>query len=174
MSAQANALGIQPHHPTSPERAFHAMPQSLSKNLIHLVFSTKHRTPMLTDDIRPNLHAYLAIVLKNLNCSVIALNSVADHVHILFLLHRTVALSNAVEDLKKSSSKWLKTQSPALSSFSWQAGYGAFSVSESNVPAVKKYIDNQAEHHRKVSFQDELRNFLTKHQVEFDENYLWD
>ncbi|MGZ0655342.1 IS200/IS605 family transposase [Coraliomargarita sp. W4R53] len=150
------------------------MPQSLAKNWLHLVFSTKHRAPSLTDEIRPKLHAYLATVLNHQNCHAIALNSVTDHVHILFLLHRTVALSSAVEDLKKSSSKWLKSQSPDLTSFSWQAGYGAFSVSESNVPAVTQYIANQAEHHRKVSFQDELRSFLSKHDVEYDERYLWD
>ena len=150
------------------------MPQSLAKNLIHLVFSTKNRATLLSDEIRPSLHAYITTVLKNLNCPVIIVNSVEDHIHILFLLHRTVPLSKAVEDAKKSSSKWLKTQSSTLSTFSWQSGYGAFSVSESNVPIVKKYIATQAEHHKKVSFQDELRGFLNKHRIEFDERYLWD
>lgn len=97
------------------------MSQSLAKNLIHLVFSTKNREPQITDNIRPNLHAYLNTVFKNLDCPVITLNSVNDHIHILFFLHRTVALSKVVEDIKKSSSKWLKTQSPALSSFAWQS-----------------------------------------------------
>ena len=150
------------------------MSQSLAKNLIHLVFSTKHRHPLLSDEIRPSLHAYLATVLRNLQCPAIIINSVDDHIHILFLLHRTVALSKAIENVKKSSSKWLKTQSTGLSGFSWQGGFGAFSVSESNVPAVKEYIANQAEHHRKISFQDELRSFLTKHGIDFDEKYLWD
>ncbi|MCF6312786.1 MAG: IS200/IS605 family transposase [Verrucomicrobiales bacterium] len=150
------------------------MPQSLAKNLIHLVFSTKNRAPILIDDIRSPLHAYTATVFKNLNSPTLAINSVEDHIHILFMLHRTIPLSKAVEDIKKSSSKWLKTQSPALTTFSWQTGYGAFSVSESNVDAVKRYIANQADHHRKVSFQDELRSFLTKHHITFDERYLWD
>jgi putative transposase len=150
------------------------MPQSLAKNLIHLVFSTKHREPLLADAVRPALHAYLATVFKNLQSPVLALNSVADHVHILFSLHRTVALSTVVEDAKKSSSKWLKTQSPDLASFAWQAGYGAFSVSESAVETVTRYIDTQAEHHRKVTFQDEFRAFLTKHNLEYDERYLWE
>ena len=131
------------------------MPQSLAKNLIHLVFSTKHRETTLTDSVRPSLHAYICTVLKNNQSPV-------------------VTLSKAVEELKKSSSKWLKTQSTPLSSFSWQAGYGAFSVSESNVPAVETYIAKQAEHHRKLSFQDELRALLTKHKMSFDEQYLWD
>lgn len=120
------------------------------------------------------MHAYLATVLKNLKCPAVIINSVGDHIHILFLLHRIVALSNAIEDAKKSSSKWLKTQSPELASFAWQGGFGAFSVSESNVPVVMQYIANQAEHHKKVSFQNELRSFLTKHGIEFDERYLWE
>lgn len=150
------------------------MPQSLAKNLIHLVFSTKHREPLLADAIRPALHAYLAAVFKNLQSPVLALNSVPDHVHILFSLHRTVALSAAVEDAKKSSSKWLKTQSPDLAAFAWQAGYGAFSVSESAVGTVTYYIATQAEHHRKVTFQDEFRAFLAKHNLAHDERYLWE
>ena len=150
------------------------MPQSLAKNLIHLVFSTKNRQRILTDDARPALHACIATVLKDLDCPAIIINSVEDHIHLLFSLHRTVPLSKAVEDLKKSSSKWIKNQSPELSQFSWQSGYGAFSVSESHCAAVKNYISNQAEHHRKLSFQDEFRAILTKHDIDFDERYLWD
>lgn len=150
------------------------MPQSLAKNLIHLVFSTKNRVPQLTENIRPNLHAYITTVFKNIECPVIIIDSVEDHLHVLFHLHRTVALAKAVEEIKKSSSKWLKTQSGDLTDFAWQAGYGAFSVSESVVPAVKKYILPQAEHHRKLSFQDELRGILTKHGLDYDERYLWD
>jgi REP element-mobilizing transposase RayT len=150
------------------------MPQSLAKNLIHLVFSTKNRERLITDSVRSDLHAYMATVLKNMDCPAILINSVDDHVHLLFLLHRTVALSTAVGDLKATSSKWIKTQSPEFRNFSWQAGFGAFSVSQSNVPSVRRYIENQAEHHRKVSFQDELRSFLEKHDVAYDERYLWD
>ena len=102
------------------------MPQSLATNLIHLVFSTKHREPLLSDSIRPDFHAYLATIFKNLDSPVLALNSVEDHIHILFSLHRTIALSSIVEDVKKSSSKWLKTQSSDLSTFSWQSGCGPF------------------------------------------------
>ena len=150
------------------------MPQSLAKNLIHLIFSTKRREPLLIDPVRPALHAYLTTVFKNIQSPVLIINSVEDHVHVLFALQRTIALAVVVEEIKKSSSKWLKTQSPDLASFSWQAGYGAFSVSESNVATVKHYIANQAEHHRKVSFQDELRRFLVKHNINFNERYLWD
>ena len=150
------------------------MPQSLAKNLIHLIFSTKNRVPLLSESIRPNLHAYMATVFKNMKCPALIINSVDDHVHILFFLHRTVALSVAVRDIKAVSSKWLKTQSSKLTRFAWQAGFGAFSVSESNVAKVKVYIVNQAEHHRKVSFQNEFRSFLVKHKVGYDERYLWD
>jgi REP element-mobilizing transposase RayT len=150
------------------------MPQSLANNLVHLVFSTKHREPWLIDAVRPELHAYLSTVFKNLKCPVLILNSVEDHVHILFSLRRTVALATVVEDAKKSSSKWIKTLSADLLSFAWQGGYGAFSVSESNVATVRQYIARPAEHHKKISFQDELRAFLKKHELEFDERYLWD
>ncbi len=150
------------------------MAQSLVKNLVHLVFLTKHRNPFITDAVRPSLHAYIATVFKNLSCPALLINSVDDHIHILFLLHRTIPLSESVEEIKKSSSKWIKTQSPELSEFSWQAGYGAFSVSESNVERVKQYIANQAEHHKQVSFQGELRKMLKKHGIDYDERYLWD
>jgi len=150
------------------------MAQSLAKNLIHLIFSTKNRKGLLHDSVRSDLHAYMATVLKNMDCPALIINSVEDHVHILVLLHRTVALSSMVGDIKSISSKWLKTQSPKLADFQWQAGFGAFSVSESNVSSVRQYIKNQAEHHRKVSFQEELRSFLEKHRVEYDERYLWE
>ncbi len=150
------------------------MSQSLARNLIYLIFSTKHRERVLNDTIRPSFHGYVVTVLNNLRSPVLAVNSERDHVHVLFVLHRTLPLSKVVEDLKRSSSKWLKGQSQELVRFSWQAGYGAFSVSESNVPVVKEYVANQAEHHRTVSFEEELRGFLRKHGVEFDERYLWE
>jgi putative transposase len=150
------------------------MPQSLARLHVHLVFSTKHREPFITDAVRASLHAYMATVLQNFNCPAQLINSVADHMHILFELGRTVAVSKAVEDVKTSSSKWLKTQGPEFSRFAWQTGYGAFSVSESNVAAVRDYIANQAEHHRVKSFQEEYRAFLTRHGVAFDERYVWD
>lgn len=150
------------------------MPQSLARLCVHLVFSTKHREPLLHDRLRANLHAYMATVLKNLGCPALIINSVEDHVHILLDLGRTVSVSQAVEELKKSSSKWIKTLGEEFSGFAWQAGYGAFAVSESNVPTVRQYITTQAEHHRKTSFQDEYRAFLVKHSVKFDERYVWD
>ena len=150
------------------------MPQSLARLHVHLVFSTKHREPLITDAVRPSLHAYMATVLRNSGCPAVLINSMPDHVHILFELGRTVTVSSSVEEVKTNSSKWLKTQGPEFSRFAWQTGYGAFSVSESNVTAVRDYIANQAEHHRVKSFQEEYLAFLTKHGVAFDERYVWD
>ncbi len=150
------------------------MPQSLANIYIHLIFSTKDRFPFLKDELREDLHAYMATVLSNLKCPAVLINSVKDHVHILFQLNRTVTLAKAVEEVKKSSSKWIKTQSPNLEKFAWQAGYGAFSVSESNTGAVANYIRNQQEHHRVKSFQEEYREFLEKHKIDYDEGYVWD
>ena len=150
------------------------MPQSLARLHIHLIFSTKNRGNLITDAVRAPLHAYMATVLQNLGCHPVLINSVGDHVHLLFDLARTVAVSQAVEDVKKSSSKWIKTQGAGLGGFAWQSGYGAFAVSESNVEAVRKYIANQEEHHRRKTFQEEYREFLVRHQIPFDEKYVWD
>lgn len=150
------------------------MPQSLARLHIHLVFSTKNRERFITDDVRSPLHAYMARVLQNLGCTPVLINSMDDHVHLLFDLARTVAISKAIEDVKKSSSKWIKTQRADLSTFAWQSGYGAFAVSESNVESVRQYIANQHEHHRKKTFQDEYLLFLERHNIAYDERFVWD
>ena len=150
------------------------MPQSLAKIYLHLIFSTKSRAPVINDRIRDPVHRYMATVLKNLGCHANLINSVEDHVHLLFELGRTVAVSKVVEDAKKSSSKWIKTQSTGVGDFAWQNGYGVFSVSHSNVEAVREYIATQREHHRKCTFQEELRALLEKHGVDYDERYIWD
>jgi REP element-mobilizing transposase RayT len=150
------------------------MPQSLASLHIHLVFSTKNREPLITDDVRSHLHAYMATVLQNLGATPVLINSIEDHIHLLFDLGRTTSVSKAVEDVKKSSSKWIKTQGAEFAGFAWQAGYGAFAVSESNVESVRIYIANQREHHRKKTFQDEYRQFLERHRIPFDEKYVWD
>ena len=150
------------------------MPQSLANVYIHLIFSTKDRKGCLCDQVRPDLHSYMATVLGNLECPVVLVNSVEDHVHVLFRLGRMATIAKAVEEVKKSSSKWLKTQSEQLAHFSWQSGYGAFSVSESIAPQVANYIKNQQEHHREKTFQEEYREFLEKHHIKYDESYVWD
>ena len=150
------------------------MPQSLANLYVHLIFSTKERFPFLSKEVLPDLHGYMATVLANLNSPAVLINSVEDHVHVLFNMGRTVTLAQVVEDVKKSSSKWIKTQGTKFGQFAWQAGYGGFSVSESNVPKVANYIRNQEEHHRVKTFQDEYREFLTKHKIQYDERYVWD
>jgi REP element-mobilizing transposase RayT len=150
------------------------MAQSLSKIYVHLIFSTKGREQTVPDEVRPELHAYLAGTLKGLDCAPIEINTEPDHAHVLFLLARTVALSDVVGQLKKSSNDWLRKQGPQFADFFWQAGFGAFSVSQSQVADVRAYIRNQREHHRVKSFQEELRAFFKAYEVGFDERYVWD
>lgn len=151
------------------------MPQSLSKVLVHIVFSTKHRYPFLVDrNIRDEMHAYLGGTCKQLDCPVLIVGGVADHIHILCSLSRNHSIAKVVGEMKRSSSKWIKTKGPALGRFSWQNGYGAFSVSQSQVDSVRKYIATQEEHHKKRAFQDEYRAFLKKYEIEYDERYVWD
>jgi putative transposase len=156
MLAQGNAPGIwrKQSQALKGRPNDQGMPQSLSKIYLHLIFSTKGRAPLIRDQMRDPLHRYMATVLKNLGCHANLINSVNDHVHLLFELGRTVAVSKVVEDAKKSSSKWIKTQPGGAADFAWQNGYGMFSVSHSNVEAVKDYIANQREHHRRRTFQD--------------------
>jgi len=150
------------------------MPQSLSYLLTHIVFSTKDRTPVLDATVRPALHAYLATVARNVECECFRVGGVADHVHLAVRLSRTITMAQLIEELKTSSSKWLKTQSPALAAFAWQRGYGAFSVGPSDLNALLHYIDTQEEHHKTRTFQDEYRAFLKKYGIEYDERYVWD
>jgi len=150
------------------------MPQSLARILIHLVYSTKNRERNLGDDIRDELHRYTAGVLKECGSPAILINSVEDHIHILYSHSKNHSPARIVEEVKVASSKWLKTKGPAYAHFHWQNGYGDFSVSQSNVPEVVKYIANQQEHHRRKSFQEEYREFLQRHEVEYDERYVWD
>jgi len=150
------------------------MPQSLSSILVHLVFSTKHRENIITPEIETELYPYLATVFRKSQSPALLINGTTDHIHALFALHRTWAVSNVVEEVKKRSSKWIKTKGAAFENFSWQAGYGAFSIGQSNVPIVKKYIANQKTHHAKQEFKDEFRALLRKYEIEHDERYVWD
>jgi putative transposase len=151
-----------------------AMPQSLAKILVHLVFSTKNREPVLAEHIRIPLCAYASAVLRDLDSHVVAINAWRDHVHILFALSKNHSLAQVVMEVKRATSKWVKTQGKEFAGFHWQSGYGAFSNGQSGVDEVKAYIANQAKHHRVKSFEEEFRSFLKRHQVEFDERYLWD
>jgi putative transposase len=150
------------------------MPQSLAKNLIHLVFSTKNREPVLTERVRNPLCAYASAVLGDLNSHVIAINAWRDHVHILFALSKNRSLAETVMEVKRATSKWIKTQGKDFAQFHWQSGYGAFSIGQSGLEEVRTYIANQAKHHRVNSFKEEFRSFLKRYQIEFDERYIWD
>ena len=150
------------------------MPQSLSKLLVHLVFSTKDRVPCLAPEIRAELYPYMATVFSNLNCHALRIGGVEDHVHALLLLGITASVSEVVEKVKVPTSKWLKADYPQLGVFHWQNGYGAFSVGQTETEKVISYIDGQAEHQRQVTFQEEYRKFLEKYQIEYDERYVWD
>jgi len=161
--------------PRPTPTGLHPMPQSLSSVFLHIVFSTKERFPFLSDaEVRGQVHAFLGGIAKKLNCPPILVGGVADHVHILIHLGRSVSQADLVKELKRGSNLWIHERFPQIAKFAWQAGYGAFSVSASNVEAVRTYIENQPEHHAKVSFQDEFRAFLEKHGVPFDERYVWD
>ena len=150
------------------------MPQSLALLLVHLVFSTKDHFPYIVPAVRPSLHGYLATVARNQGNQCYRVGGVADHIHLAVRLSRTITIAGLVEELKTSSSKWLKTQSPELAQFAWQRGYGAFSVGPADLNALIAYIDGQEEHHRARSFKEEYRAFLTKYGIEFDERYVWD
>ncbi|HEX6183085.1 MAG TPA: IS200/IS605 family transposase [Pyrinomonadaceae bacterium] len=150
------------------------MPQSLSSVLVHLVFSTKNREPYITAELEPELHAYMAAVFRECHSPALTINGTTNHVHMLFALSRTATVAEIVEEVKKRSSKWAKTTGGAHKTFQWQAGYGAFSIGQSNVAALKRYIAEQKEHHRRRTFEDEYRNFLVKYGVEYDERYVWD
>jgi len=151
------------------------MPQSLSNILLHVIFSTKSREPYLRNaKLRSELHGYLVGALRNIECPALSVGGVADHVHILCRLSRTSTVAALVENAKTESSKWVKGHESGTPAFNWQAGYAAFSVSSSNVSRVKHYIEDQESHHRRKTFQDELRAFLRRHEVEYDERYLWD
>jgi REP element-mobilizing transposase RayT len=150
------------------------MPQSLSKVILHVIFSTKNREAWLDSDVRLRMHAYLATVSRNLGAELVRVGGVADHVHIVTTLPRTVSQAEFIEQIKKSSSKWIKALDPRYRRFFWQRGYSAFSVSPSQLDAVLQYVEEQPAHHRTRTFQEEYRELLRKQCVEFDERYVWD
>lgn len=151
------------------------MSQSLSNIIVHIVFSTKDRQPLLADsDIRSQMHSQLGGTSKTLNCPPIIVGGVEDHIHLLARQSRTITMSDWVKELKRVTSIWIKQKGQQFNTFSWQAGYGAFSVSQSQIGVVRNYIQNQEEHHKKIDFKTELRAFFKRHGVEFDERYVWD
>ena len=151
------------------------MPQSLVQIYTHVAFSTKQRQPYLQEhSLREKLHAYLAGACNNLKSPSLIVGGVEDHVHVLCRLSNTISIAELVREIKRESSKWIKLESSRLSMFQWQSGYGAFSISPSHVDDLKRYIANQAEHHKTETFQDEFRRLCRKYGLEIDERYAWD
>lgn len=150
------------------------MAQTLVSLLVHVVFSTKNRVDMITSDIEQGLFNFMAGTLKNKESRLLAANGTANHVHLLISQSKNISLSLLIQELKKSTSKWIKAQNIKYRDFHWQDGYGAFSIGESNVPALKQYIARQKDKHRKKSFESELMEFLKKYEIEYNEKYIWD
>ncbi|MEX0662244.1 MAG: IS200/IS605 family transposase [Balneolaceae bacterium] len=150
------------------------MSQSISKIYIHLTFGTKNRSPWINDKVGPDMHAYMASIFKATDSPALIINSVSDHVRALFRLSRNVALSKVIEEVKKNSSKWMKTQPGITNQFYWQRGYGAFSVSGSKIDVVSKYIANQQQHHMKMTYKEEIEKLMKRYNVaEYDPQYFW-
>ena len=150
------------------------MSQSFVQFYTHIVFHTKNNKPLIKAEIEVELYSYLGGILKNHKSNPIQIGGTSDHVHILCTLPKTMAPADLVEEVKKSSSKWIKTKDQRYLNFYWQDGYGIFSVNPTEIDKVVDYINKQYEHHRRKSFQDEFRAFLKKYNVEFDERYVWD
>lgn len=150
------------------------MPQSIAYNYLHITFSTKYRVPMIDEAIEEELFKYIGGICKNLECNPIKVGGYRDHIHILCVLSRKIALMKLLEEIKSHSSKWIKTKGDQYKNFYWQRGYGSFSVNPAEIDVVVRYIENQAEHHKKRTFQDEYIAFLKKYNAEYDERYLWD
>jgi REP element-mobilizing transposase RayT len=138
---------------------------------MHIIFSTKDRAPLITADLKPQLHAYMGGIIRELKGKALIINGTSDHVHLLIGVSPSLSLADAMRVLKTNSSRWAHEASHTA--FNWQSGYGAFSVSQSNMQAVAEYIAHQEEHHRKLTFQDEYIMFLRKHGISYDENNLW-
>jgi REP element-mobilizing transposase RayT len=150
------------------------MPQSIAYNYLHITFSTKYRVPIIDEAIEEELFKYIGGICKNLECNPIKVGGYRDHIHILCVLSRKIALMKLLEEIKSHSSKWIKTKGDKYKNFYWQRGYGSFSVNPAEIDVVVRYIENQAEHHKKKTFQDEYIAFLKKYNAEYDERYLWD
>lgn len=150
------------------------MGQSLVKNYLHIVFSTKYRQPLIHPPVDEELYQYLGGICRNNECYPVSIGGYTDHIHILCMLSKKMTLMKLLEELKSHSSKWIKTKGDAYRNFYWQDGYGAFSVNPHEIDKVIAYIANQKAHHARTTFQDEYRQYLDKYNTEYDERYVWD
>ena len=150
------------------------MGQSLVKNYLHIIYSTKYRQPLIHERVQSELYNYLGGICNNLECYPVKIGGYLDHVHVLCMLSKKITLAKFIEELKSHSSKWIKTKGDDLKNFYWQNGYGAFSVNVNDIQIVANYIERQKEHHRQCTFEDEYRNFLEEYKIDYDERYVWD
>mgnify|MGYP006307689323 CR=1 FL=1 len=150
------------------------MAQSFSQIFVHAVFSTKKRYPFIKAEIESELFAYMGDSIKRLKGIPILINGIANHVHVFSTLPKLITVPKLIEELKRNSSRWIKSKGVSYQRFAWQNGYGAFSVSESQLRIVLQYIQRQKEHHKKRSFQEEFIEILEKHNIEYDPKYIWD
>lgn len=150
------------------------MGQSLSKVYVHITFSTKHRAMLIDEDIEINLYQYIGGICKGIKCNPLQIGGYRNHIHILCTLSKNITQAKLLEEIKKRSSKWIKTQGTQYKHFYWQDGYGIFSVNPKETDIVINYIKHQKERHRKISFEAEFRSFLKKYGVDYDEKYVWD
>lgn len=150
------------------------MPQSLAKCYLHIVFSTKGRANLIPKVHLDKVHAYIVGILNANHCPSVQVGGTENHVHILCIISRTITIADLVKTIKASSSKWINEQQGGAHHFAWQEGYGCFSISQTHLDAVTKYISSQEEHHKRVSFQDEFRRLLTIYRADYDERYVWD
>ena len=149
------------------------MSQSLSKQYIHIVFHTKYNQDLIKPDVETELYAYLGGILQHNKSVPIAINGIENHVHILCIMSKNISLAYLLEELKRNSSRWIKTKGADYTDFAWQGGYGGFSVSQSKVDVVKKYIKDQKEHHKRETSKEEYIRFLKEYEVDYNEDYLW-
>ena len=150
------------------------MAQTLTRILVHIIFSTKDRRAWITPEIESALFAYIGGICRACGCTLIAAGAADDHIHLLVLLSKTETLSDLLLAIKRDSSKWIKTQGPEFARFGWQDGYAGLSIGQSQEDAVKKYLAGQRKRHKTMSFKDELVALLEKYKVEYDPKYLWD
>ena len=148
------------------------MSQSLSAIYIHAIFGTKNRTPYIDEKIQSKLHAYMSGILKKIDCTAIKINSMPDHVHLLYRMSKNHSIAHVMEEVKKNSSKWMKTQ--GYLKFTWQTGYGTYSVSQSKLDTTINYISNQQEHHKTMSFLEEVEKFMQEYKVDqYSRDFFW-
>jgi REP element-mobilizing transposase RayT len=149
------------------------MAQTLVSLLVHITFSTKDRIKIIEPDVEPDFLRYISGIVRNHKSKCLAINGAEDHIHMLVSLSKNDALSDLLKNIKKDSSSWIKTQGRAYKDFHWQEGYAAFSIGQSGMPALRRYIAGQKEHHKRYTFQSELLGLLERYEIEYDERYIW-